>query len=99
LAAKDSRLNPLFNSEATVSVVLFRQVPLWKQNRRVCLLVLLVILYFIVVTSGPESYRRYRVPFLPYLVLLAVSCDAVIAAATGLAHRRRTSLSRQGNPI
>jgi hypothetical protein len=51
----------------------------WSQNRRWFYLTCLVILYFVVLSSGAEAYSRYRVPIMPiYAVSIAVGLDFVI---------------------
>jgi len=52
---------------------------LWSQNRQFFYLTCLVIIYFVVLSSGAEAYSRYRVPIMPiYTVSIAVGLDFVL---------------------
>jgi hypothetical protein len=43
-----------------------------------------VLLYFIVVSAGPEAYSRFRVPIMPFLALYAgVGISALYARSAG----------------
>jgi 4-amino-4-deoxy-L-arabinose transferase-like glycosyltransferase len=55
------------------------------------LLVLGIILYFVVVSAGPEAYARFRVPIMPFLVLYAGRGVARVADRLGA---RRTGAER-----
>jgi 4-amino-4-deoxy-L-arabinose transferase-like glycosyltransferase len=44
---------------------------LWKRDRELTLALLFVFLYFAVLSSGPESVSRFRVPFMPFLSIFA----------------------------
>jgi hypothetical protein len=45
---------------------------LWRAeaNRGVAALILVVLVYFVTVSAGPEAYYRFRVPITPFLCLL-----------------------------
>jgi hypothetical protein len=52
---------------------------LWKNNRQLCYLLLLTIGYFVVVSSGGDSYSRHRVPIVPlYVILTAAGIDSML---------------------
>ena len=46
---------------------------LWKHNRQLCYLSLLTIGYFVVMSSGADSYSRHRVPIVPLYVILTTA--------------------------
>ncbi len=55
----------------------------WPDSRRATLLIVTIVLYFLVM-SGPEAYARFRVPVMPYVALLAAlgagTCGARLRA-------------------
>lgn len=54
---------------------------LWKSNRQLCYLVFLTLLYFVVVSSGGDTYSRHRVPVTPlYIMLIAAGIDFAFGA-------------------
>jgi 4-amino-4-deoxy-L-arabinose transferase-like glycosyltransferase len=57
---------PILAGSAWGIVVLIR-----KQRWFQLVLVLALIVYFLIVSSGPEAYSRFRVPIAPFLALLA----------------------------
>lgn len=60
----------------TVAALCFALVGLaffWSKNRQLFYLAFLTIAYFVAVSSGGESYSRYRVPFIPVYVLLTAT--------------------------
>ena len=46
---------------------------IWKANRQLFYLTVLVTMYFILLSAGPEAYSRFRVPITPILVLLTAT--------------------------
>jgi len=49
---------------------------LWKTNRQLFALIFLVILYFLIISSGAQAYSRFRVPIIPlYAFAAAVGLD------------------------
>lgn len=46
---------------------------IWRENRQCFYLAVLVMLYFVFLPAGAESYSRYRVPIIPILVVLAAT--------------------------
>lgn len=56
---------------------------LWNTNRRLFYLSFLTISYFVTVSSGAESYSRYRVPIVPvYVILIAAGVDTALKLRT-----------------
>jgi purine-cytosine permease-like protein len=53
----------------------------WRVDRLAAVMMLLVVLYFVVMSLGAEAYARFRVPFLPLYAMLAGG------GATALANR------------
>ena len=52
---------------------------LWNTNRQLFHLIFLTIAYFVALSSGGESYSRYRVPVVPlYAILIAAGIDAIV---------------------
>lgn len=49
----------------------------WNTNRAFFWLAFLVIGYFVVISSGSETFARFRVPILPlYSILIALGLDS-----------------------
>src|SRR6266480_3104565 len=42
----------------------------FRQEKNLCYLLLLTVIYFLAMTAGPEAYSRYRVPVMPMYALL-----------------------------
>jgi hypothetical protein len=58
---------------------LFGLYRVWRDDRRLFYLSLFTTAYFVALSSGGESYSRYRVPIIPlYLFLAAVGADAFL---------------------
>ena len=51
---------------------------IWGKNRQLFYLCFLTIAYFLVVSSGGDSYSRHRVPIVPvYAILIAAGVDVI----------------------
>ncbi len=70
---------------------------LWKNNRRLSMLIFLVIFYFLAISGGPGSDSRFRVPIIPlYALSAAVGLDFGLKRL--LAKNALTSLLAAGSP-
>ena len=84
----------------TVPCVVFAAFGLkqcWNSNRAFFWLAALVIGYFVVVSSGAETFARFRVPVLPlYVILIALGLDS---AWQRISRRRRDLVARTSGGI
>jgi hypothetical protein len=54
-------------------------VVLWRKNRQLFMLMFLAVLYFLVISGGPGSDSRFRVPIVPiYALAAAVGLDCAL---------------------
>ncbi|MGC2697732.1 MAG: hypothetical protein WA738_18240 [Candidatus Angelobacter sp.] len=56
-----------------LGLALFGLVAFWNTSRNFFWLALLTWGYFVGISAGPEAYGRFRVPFLPLYIILAVT--------------------------
>jgi 4-amino-4-deoxy-L-arabinose transferase-like glycosyltransferase len=69
----------------------------WTMNRAFFWLAALVIGYFVIVSSGAETFARFRVPVLPlYSILIALGLDS---AWQRISNRRRNLVARDSDGI
>jgi hypothetical protein len=61
-------------------IVVYLGILLWllsvltkKQISVISILIMIIIFYFFIISAGPESGSRFRVPIMPFLTLLAAS--------------------------
>jgi 4-amino-4-deoxy-L-arabinose transferase-like glycosyltransferase len=84
----------------TVPCVVFAAFGLkqfWTINRAFFWLALLVIGYFVVISSGAETFARFRVPVLPlYAILIALGLDS---AWQRISRRRRGFVERPAGHV
>lgn len=59
-------------------------VAFWNQNRKLFYLFSVVVLYFVIISSGAEAYSRLRVPIEPlYAILVAAGLDRALKLSVG----------------
>jgi len=46
-------------------------VAMWRHRRRELVVLLTIIVYFLVISSGPEAWARFRFPMMPFIAILA----------------------------
>jgi hypothetical protein len=73
---------------------------MWNMNRSFFWLAVTIIGYFVVISSGPEAYGRFRVPFLPiYMVLAATGLDAILTRFSTTSHMDTIPEMRQKSEL
>jgi hypothetical protein len=84
-------------------VVMYLGMALWlvsvlakKDIAITSILIIMIILYFFIISAGPESGSRFRVPVMPFLCLLAAS-GWVWLGGVVRARRRGLVFHRVGN--